>query len=152
MSKQLSQVLGALAVLVSLLFVAYELKRNNDISVVQSQYELLSLQNDLRAMLADPNVLRVVMTQDQETLSEEEQLLFQSSVMAWFDLYELVFLAAEQGVMSDEQVEVWKTGMCTVPEHWLTEFSTSINQGNFMEPVAKRVEECLDPPGQSPNG
>ena len=145
MYKQLGQVLGALAVLVSLLFVAYELKRNNDISIVQSQYELLSLQNDLRAMLADPIVLRVVMTQDQERLSEEEQLLFQSSVMAWFDLHELVFLAAEQGVMSDEQFEAWTTGICTLPQHWLTEFSTSLNQGNFMEPVVKRVEECLDP-------
>jgi len=147
MHKQLGQVLGALAVLVSLLFVAYELKRNNDISVVQSQYELLSLQNDLRAMLADPTVLRVVMTQNQETLSEEEQLLFQSSVMAWFDLHELVFLASEQGVLSDEQFEAWNTGMCTLPKHWLSEFSTSLNQGNFMEPVVKRVEECLDPPG-----
>ena len=146
MDKQLSQVLGALAVLVSLLFVAYELKRNNDISIVQSQYELLSLQNDLRAMLADPNVLRVVMTQDQKMLSEEDQFLFHNSVMAWFDLFELVFLAAEQGVMSDEQIEVWRKGMCTVPEHWLTEFSASINQGNFMEPVVTRVEECLDPP------
>ena len=145
MYKQLGQVLGALAVLVSLLFVAYELKRNNDISIVQSQYELLSLQNDLRAMLADPIVLRVVMTQDQERLSEEEQLLFQSSVMAWFDLHELVFLAAEQGVMSDEQFAAWTTGICTLPQHWLTEFSTSLNQGNFMEPVVKRVEECLDP-------
>ena len=146
MDKQLSQVLGALAVLASLLFVAYELKRNNDISIVQSQYELLSLQNDLRAMLADPNVLRVVMTQDQKMLSEEDQFLFHNSVMAWFDLFELVFLAAEQGVMSDEQFEVWRKGMCTVPEHWLTEFIASINQGNFMEPVVTRVEECIDPP------
>jgi hypothetical protein len=146
MSKKLSQVLGALAVVLSLLFVAYELKRNNDIAVVQSQYELLSLQNDLRAMLADPNVLRVVMTKDQETLSEEEQLLFQSSVMAWFDLFELVYLAAEQGVLSDDQFEAWKTGVCVVPEHWLTEFSKSLNQGNFMKPVVKRVEECLDQP------
>ena len=78
MHKLLSQVLGALAVVLSLLFVAYELKRNNDIAVVQSQYELLSLQNDLRAMLADPNVLRVVTTRDLETLSEEERLLFRS--------------------------------------------------------------------------
>lgn len=37
MYKLLSQLLGALAVLVSLLFFAYELKRNNDIAVVQSQ-------------------------------------------------------------------------------------------------------------------
>lgn len=145
MYKLLSQLFGALAVLLSLLFVAYELKRNNDIAVVQSQYELLSLQNDLRAMLADPGVLRVVMTRDVGTLSEDERLLFQSSVMAWFDLYELVFLAAEQGVMSDEQISVWAKGLCTLPEHWLTEFSASINEGNFMEPLVKRVEGCLEP-------
>jgi len=145
MYKLLTQVLGALAVLVSLLLVAYELKRNNDIAVVQSQYELLSLQNDLRAMLADPNVLRVVTTRDPETLSEEDQLLYQSSVMAWFDLYELMFLAAEQGVMSEAQFRAWKKGMCTIPEHWLTEFSKTIDQGNFIEPLVKGVEDCLNP-------
>lgn len=57
-------------------------------------YELLSLQNDLRTMLADPIVLRVVMTRDLKTLNENERLLFQSSVSGWFDLIELVFLAA----------------------------------------------------------
>lgn len=70
MYKPLSQVLGGLAALTSLFFVAYELKRNNDIAVVQSQYELIALQNDLRAMLADPNILRVVMTRDLTTLTE----------------------------------------------------------------------------------
>jgi len=145
MKKRLGQILGGLSVLVSLLLVAYELKRNNDIAVVQSQYELLSLQNDMRAMLADPNVLRVVMTRDIEALSEEEQLLFKSSVMAWFDLHELVFLAAEQGVMSDEQIAVWMNGLCTLPEHWLTEFSTTINEGNFIDALAEGVEGCLEP-------
>lgn len=143
MYKLLSQVMGALAVLVSLLLVAYELKRNNDIAIVQSQYELLSLQNDLRAMLADPIVLRVVTTRDLETLNEDERLLFQSSVMGWFDLFELVFLAAEQGVLSNEQFETWKVGVCEVPDHWLTEFLTTINHGNYMEPVVRRAEECL---------
>ena len=114
--KLLGQALGASAVLLSLLFVAYELKRNNDIAIVQSQQELLSLQNDMRAMLADPNVLRVVMTRDVETLTEEEQLLYRSSVMAWFDLFELVYLAAEQGVMSAEQFRAW--GGLVVVQEW----------------------------------
>jgi len=142
--KLLSQTLGGLAALASLFFVAYELKRNNDIAVVQSQYELIALQNDLRAMLADPNVLRVVMTRDLETLTEEEDLLFRSSIMGWFDLFELVFPAAEQGVLSDEQFEAWKKGVCEVPDHWLEEFVTTINQGNYMEPVVEGVKDCLD--------
>ena len=150
MYKLLSQVLGALAILVSLLLVAYELKRNNDIAVVQSQYELLSLQNDLRAMLTDPNVLRVVLTQDQATLSEEEQLLFKSSVMAWFDMFELVFLAAEKGVMPEELFAAWKKGVCTVPEHWLTAFSTTIFESNYIDPLVKGVEDCLKSLGRAP--
>ena len=144
MYKLLSQVLGGLAVLVSLSLVAYELNRNNDIAVVQSQYELIALQNDLRAMLADPNVLRVVTTRDLETLTEEEDLLFRSSIMGWFDLFEIVFLAAEQGVLTDEQFESWKKGVCEVPDHWLEEFVTTINQGNYMESVVEGVKDCLD--------
>jgi len=144
MYKLLSQILGALAVLVSLSFVAYELKRNNDIAIVQSQYELLSLQNDLRAMLADPVILRVLTTRDLDTLTEEERLLFKSTVMGWFDLFELVFLAAEQGVLSNEQFVTWKKGVCEVPRHWLEEFVTTINQGNYMEPVVDGVKACLE--------
>lgn len=149
MYKLLSQVLGGLAVLVSLSLVAYELKRNNDIAVVQSQYELIALQNDLRAMLADPNVLSVVMTRDLETLTEEEDLLFRSSIMGWFDLFEIVFLAAEQGVLTNEQFASWKKGVCEVPDHWLEEFVTTIDQGNYMESVVEGVKDCLDPSRQS---
>ncbi len=144
MFKQISQVLGGLAVLISLLLVAYELKRNNDIRVVESQYELLSLQTELRSMLADPNVLRVVMTRDYKSLSEEERILFMSTIMGWFDLFELVFLAAEQDVLSEEQFRAWNVAACNLPDHWLAAFSETIGPDTYMESVVNRLNECVD--------
>lgn len=144
MYKWLGQLTAALAAVVSLSFVAYELKRNNDIAVVQSQYELIALQVEMRNWFTDPNTLRVLMTREVETLSEDEQLLFLSSVTGWFDLFELVYLASERGVLTDAQYEAWMNGMCSLPAHWLESFGPVIPPENFLKPVAKGVKACLD--------
>ena len=148
MYKVLSQVLGGLTVLVSMGFVGYELKRNNDLAVVQSQHQLLELQVGMKATLADPNTLRILMTQDFELLNEEEQLLFIALVGSWFDLFEAAFLAQERGILTDEQFLVWKNGLCTLPDQWLKAFSAKINQNNFLDAVVEGVGDCLNSSSQ----
>ena len=143
MFKLLSQIFGALAALASLSFVGYEMKRNNDIAVVQSQFELLAIQGDLRSWLNDRDTLRIVMTRDIETLSEEEKLLFVSTLMAWFDLYELVYLARDRDVLTREQFAAWENGLCTLPAHWLKAFDTMISKGNYLEPLVEGVRACV---------
>jgi hypothetical protein len=147
--RLLGQLMGALAALVSLCFVGYELRRNNDIAVVQSQYELLALQVEMRTWLTDPNTLRVLMTEDVEQLSEAEQLLYLSSLTAWFDLFELVYLASERGVLTDEQFKIWSTGLCTLPDHWLASFDPLIHRDNFLDSVVTAVHSCLESKGQA---
>lgn len=152
MYKVLSQVLGGLAVLVSLSFVGYELKRNNDLAVVQSQHQLLELQVGMKATLADPNTLQILMTQDFEDLNDEEQLLFIALVSSWFDLFEAAFLAQERGILTNEQAAVWRNGLCTLPVHWLEAFGARIYQNNFLDEVVEGVRDCLSSSSQQDTG
>ena len=142
--KFLSQLVGGLAVLASLVFVGYELKQNNDLAVVQSQNELLALNVEMKTWLTDPDTLSVLMAEDVSKLSKKEQLVFNSLVGAWFDMYELVYLSRDRGILTEEQFTAWRNGMCTLPVHWLEAFNTTINQGgNYLEGVEKGVQRCL---------
>ena len=44
---------GLIAVVVSLLYVGYEMKRNNDLAVVESQGDLLGLSLEMKSWLVD---------------------------------------------------------------------------------------------------
>ena len=140
----LGQVLGGLAVFASLVFVGYELKRNNDLAVVQSQHELVATSIELKAFLTDPDTLSTMMSLDSEGFSPEEVLIFVALVGAWFDLYELVILSQRKGILTDEQFVIWMNGMCTLPTHWLEAFDTRIaHQNNYLKEVGQNVQRCL---------
>lgn len=61
---------------------------------------------------------------------------------AWFDLYEFVFLSYERGVLSDEQLQVWKTGMCTLPPSFFDAFGEQIPEETFLQSLGLAVKEC----------
>jgi hypothetical protein len=143
--KVLSQLLGGLAVFASLVFVGYELKRNNDLAVVQSQQELLAISIEMKGLLTDPKTLSLLMTEDLGSFDREEDLLFFALVGGWFDLYELVILSMEKGVLTEEQFIIWMNGMCTLPPHWLEAFEGKINASNsYLKELSVNVQRCLD--------
>lgn len=140
----LGQILGGLAVFASLVFVGYELKRNNDLAVVQSQQELVATSIELKALLTDPHTLSILMSEESEDSSPEDELLFVALVGAWFDLYELVILSQNKGILTEEQFVIWMNGMCTLPTHWLETFETKIaNRNNYLPEVGQNVRRCL---------
>ena len=140
----LGKMLGGAAVLASLLFVGYELKRNNDLAVVQSQQELLAISVELKTILTDPDTMTVLMSPKQTAKDDKQQLLFVALVGAWFDLYELVILSERKGILTDDQYTIWMNGLCTLPEHWLTAFDDTINKAdNYLEEMSVHVRRCL---------
>lgn len=110
-----SERIGLVAVVVSLLYVGYEMKRNNDLAVVASQKDLVALQIEMRGWLVDREVRRILFSDDLSQLSKEDFQTFLSMAMGWFDVFEHAFFSYERGVLSDEQLLVWKKGLCTLP-------------------------------------
>ena len=135
---------------VSLVFVGYELKRTNDIAVVQTQHELLALLMDAKSWLMDPAVFELLNRKDLDHLSPEEKLLFDALIGSWFDIYEAAYIAQDQGILTDSQFIVWKKGMCNLPGHWRQAFSSSINNENYIDALVAGVKECEEG-GSPPN-
>lgn len=137
-----AQMLSGLAVLASLLFVGYELKRNNDLAIVQSQYELVSLNVQMKAWLTDPAIVTILMTKDVEDLTPEQRLVFEAMIGSWFDLYELAFIARQRAILTAEQIRVWENGMCSLPPHWFRAFEKNINRDNYIPALVEAVARC----------
>ncbi len=137
-----TQLLSALAVLASLIFVGYELKKNNDLAIVQSQHELISLNVEMKSWLTDPEIFDLLITKDIESMSEKQRLLFTYLVGSWFDLYEAAFIARERGILTDEQIRVWRNGMCSLPEHWFLAFQNGLDENTYVEALVEQVKRC----------
>ncbi len=133
---------GLIAVIVSLLFVGYEIKRNNDLGVVESQQELLTLVVEMKGWFMDKEIRKILLSDDIDQLQEDELQTLVYMAGSWFDLYEHALLAHERGVLSDEQMRVWKAGMCTFPPLWFKIFHTHINQDNYLDSLVSAVTEC----------
>ncbi len=137
---------GLVAVIVSLLYVGYEIKRNNDLAVVESQQELLSLNVEMKGWFVDKEIRSILFTDDFTRLPNEDLQTLLAMVAGWFDLWEQVFFSYERGVLSDEQLLVWKAGLCTFPPVWFDLFEQQINQGNYMDSLVSAVKECDSKP------
>ena len=137
-----SERIGLVAVIVSLLYVGYEMKRNNDLAVVASQKDLVAMQIEMRGWLVDKDVRRILFTDDLSRLSEEDLQTFLSMAMGWFDVYESAFFSYERGVLSDEQLQVWKAGLCKFPATFFAAFDQYIYEGNYLDSLVAAVKEC----------
>ena len=133
---------GLIAVVVSLLFVGYEIKRNTDLAVVESQQDLLVLQVEMKGWFIDKEIRKILLADDIDQLQKDELQTLVYLAGSWFDLHEYALLAYQRGVLSDEQMRVWSAGLCTFPPLWFEIFDTHINQDNYLDSLVSAVKEC----------
>ena len=133
---------GLIAVVLSLLFVGYEVKRNTDLAVVESQQELLVLNVEMKGWFLDEDIRRILLADDINQLQKDELQTLVYLAGSWFDLHEHALLGYQRGVLSDEQMRVWSAGLCTFPPLWFEIFHTHINQNNYLDSLVSAVTEC----------
>jgi hypothetical protein len=133
---------GLIAVVVSLLFVGYEIKRNTDLAVVESQQDLLVLQVEMKGWFIDKEIRKILLADDIDQLQKDELQTLVYLAGSWFDLYEHALLGHQRGVLSDEHMRVWSAGLCTFPPLWFEIFHTHINQDNYLDSLVSAVNEC----------
>lgn len=140
--KSAAEIVGLVTLVVSLLYLGYEVKRNNDLAVVASQKDLVALQIEMRGWLVEKEIRQILFADDLSKLPEEDLQTFLSMAMGWFDVYEHAFFSYERGVLSDEQLLVWKNGLCTFPSTFFEAFDQYLNRGNYLESLVSAVKEC----------
>ena len=133
---------GLIAVVVSLLYVGYEIKRNTDLAVVESQQDLLVLLVEMKGWFVDKEIRKILLADDIDQLQKDELQILVYLAGSWFDLYEHALLGHQRGVLSDEQIRVWSAGMCTFPPLWFKIFHTHINQDNYLDSLVSAVKKC----------
>ncbi len=137
-----SERIGLVAVVVSLLYLGYEMKRNNDLAVVESQKDLVAMQIEMRGWLVEKDVRRILFADDLSQLSEEDLQTFLVMAMGWFDVHEHAIFSYERGVLSDEQLRAWNAGLCKFPPTFFVAFDQYLNEGNYLDSLVAAVKEC----------
>ena len=119
--KSSIETFGVVVIIVSLLFLGYELKRANDIAEAEATSTVYQGGNDfLLAVIADQNmrqVLRKAFGDISEPLTDDEQMQLITTMTYIYNLHEVAWKYHQKGLMSDEDMAVRFTELCS----WITE-------------------------------
>ncbi len=140
---------GIVAVIVSLLFLGYELKRANDIAEAEAISTVYQAGNDfLLAVIADQNmrqVLRKTFVDGSDSLTVDEQMLFSSMMTYIYNINEVAWKYHQLGLMRDEDLAlgvaelcVWIKGNPAGAKDWATR--RDIVLSGFYEYVSRECE------------
>jgi hypothetical protein len=108
---------GIFAIILSLVFVGFELRQNTRIAEAQALSELNALSNEnLRLRLETPGLaeLRIKWRQAPEDLSELEQDTFQAYWQSVLNAYENAFMFYDRGIIDEIHFEVWSKDLCKI--------------------------------------
>ena len=127
--KTFAEIFGGVAVIVSLFFFAYELKRANDIAEAEATATIYLGVNDfLLAVITDQStrkVLRKVFGGISESLTDDEQMQFVTTMTYIYNVHEVAWQFHQKGLISDENMVVRFAELCrmingspVVAENW----------------------------------
>jgi hypothetical protein len=93
----IAEIVGGIAIVLSLIFVGLQIKQNNELSLANSYRELLSDLNEVQSvMMTDENIHRVwlsFLNGEAETLSQSDYLRLRQTVGSLLRVYESAFYA-----------------------------------------------------------
>jgi len=113
--KDKLELIGIVAVVVSLLILGYEIRQNTDTSAAQAIFELNeSARQTLFQEATDPDLALLISKAQNDfgTLSEHERYMYSRWVFAYINLYESAWRYHKRGVISDAEFDGWKTSYC----------------------------------------
>lgn len=113
--KDNMEIVGIVAVVVSLLILAYEIRQNTDTSAANALFELNEAARQTQFLEATDPILAPLIIKaekDLDTLTESEQYRYRRWVFAHLNLFESAWNHHHRGVISDADLEAWRTAYC----------------------------------------
>jgi hypothetical protein len=110
------ELVGILAVVLSLLLVAYEIRQSTDTAAAQAVFELNESGRESLFLLATDTELAgllMLAADNLDALSREQRIRFRAWVFALLNLYESAWNHHQRGVISDEDLEGWRSDYCS---------------------------------------
>jgi hypothetical protein len=112
---QISEVIGAVAIVVSLIYVASELRRNTEATQAATFQQMVQLSaTGLITMASNAELADILRrgTQDLDTLTEQEQFRFFLINRAQWRAMEAAYFQHKHGVLGGQEWGSYKTLMC----------------------------------------
>ena len=109
------ELIGIVAVVVSLLILGYEIRQNTDTSAAQAIFELNeSARQTLFQEATDPDLAALISKAERDSsgLSERERYMYGRWVFAYLNLHESAWRYHRRGVIDDAEMVGWKTSFC----------------------------------------
>jgi len=106
----IAEIASAVAVVISLIYVGYEIRRSTMESYADVRAELLSYSRDRRVLVLENANLARILTKgyaDPATLTPDEALQFDNYVQLHFVAWESAFISRENGILSEEDWREW---------------------------------------------
>lgn len=113
--KDKLELIGIVAVIVSILILGYEIRQNTDTYAAQAVFELNeSARLSLFQEATNPNLASLISKAEKnfDALSENERYMYSRWVFASVNLFESAWKYNRRGVISDSEMRGWKTAFC----------------------------------------
>ena len=133
--KDVVEMVGMVAIIVSLLFLGYEVKRANDIAEAQATSTVYQGGNEFLLAFIDNQNLRHVMRNTfwggSESLTDDDQMLLTATMTYIYNINEVAWKYHQKGLMSDADMSVrfaelcvWINGSPAVAKDWASRRDT----------------------------
>ena len=114
-SISIPETIAAVGVILSLVFVGFEIRQNTNISAAEAVFNLNEAgRQTLFLQISDPAIANLVQTarESPESLTDEQRYRYRRWVFAFLNLYESAWNHHRRGVISDADLEGWKSDYC----------------------------------------
>ena len=109
------EIVGIAGIIVSLIFLGYELKRSNDIAETEAVAAIYSMQNEMGLALAENPELSRVFGQalsDFESLSPDDLWTFYVLLEYVINVTEAAWKYYDKGIINQEEADFFTRGLC----------------------------------------
>ena len=134
---------GVVAVVLSLLFVGFEIRQSSEIATVEASQALAQMSQELTVTThMEPEFASLIIKADEQgldSLDAIERERYVTFVRLSFNVWEQAFYSHSRGVLTDEHWQNWNSANCDrIPARW---FET-LDRIGFLPEFVELVDEC----------
>ena len=107
--------MGIVGIIVSLIFLGYELKRSNDIAETEAVATIYGMTNEMGLALAENPELSSVFGQAltaYDSLSDEDRWTFYVLLEYLINVHEAAWKYYDKGIINEEEADFYVRGLC----------------------------------------
>ena len=140
-----AEIASAIAVVVSLLYVGYELRRGSIVAAVDTSQQLAQMSQELSILQAQSDMAAIVITAeaDFESLDPVELSRFTELVRSSFNLWEHAYYSYSEGVLPERMWSMWNASYCREqPVSWFKAFEGYGSEKGFLPGFLDLQKAC----------